>query len=296
MLTVNSEIPQNDTDSRGRDYETPLLQAHFARIAKRLEAEGEAARSFDQGTNRGQIREAFIRELLSHNTSPFSGIGTGEIIHSGSTKEKRRRQLDVVIHNNRYPKISLATGIDLFFIETVSSFVEIKSRLTKAHIRQAAVVSKEIKANAQIEEQRFNPTGMVRRPRPYSFVFAYDGPAKITTTLNWMKEISSEDEYNIDGLKGVDGDSRDYFDHLFIDGVFILGRGFVCLDSLPFESRLQAARRTGISINADHIWVHGEDNELIFLWILINVLSEKYHWNNIELGEYLGIINFGLSD
>ena len=133
-------------------------------------------------------------------------------------------------------------------------------------------------------------------PRPYSFVFAYDGPAKTATILNWMKEVSSEDEYNIDALKVAEGDERDYFNHLFIDGVFVLGTGFVCLDSLPFESRLHAAHRMGISITTDHVWVYGEDNELIFLWILINVLAEKYHWNNIDLGEYLGIMNFSLTD
>ena len=293
---MNLESVSDDRNSRSRHYEIPLLQTHFARIAKRLVAEGEAARSFDQGTNRGQIREAFIRELLSLNTSEFAGIGTGEIFHSGSTTKKPRRQLDVVIHNNRYPKISMATGIDLFFIETVSSFVEIKSRLTKEHIRQAASATKEIKANARLKKQRFNPTGIIHRPRPYSFIFAYDGPAKMATTFNWMKEVSLEDEYNIKGLKDADGDSRRYFNHLFIDGVFVLGRGFVYLDSLPTESRLQAARRMGFSITADHIWVCGEDNELLLLWMLINLLCEQYHWNDLNLTEYLGMFNFFVSD
>ena len=98
-----------------------LIQVHFARIARKLQAEGEAAKSFDHGTNRGTIREAFIREFLSHNTSPLTGIGTGEIIHADSKPNERRNQIDVVIHSNRYPKVSLATGTDLFFAETVSS-------------------------------------------------------------------------------------------------------------------------------------------------------------------------------
>ena len=276
-------------------YEVPLLQEHFERIGRRLAAEGEAAISFDQGTNRGQIREAFIRELLSHNTSPLTGIGTGEIIHPGSRTDQRRRQLDVVIHNNRYPKISMATGIDLFFIETVSSFVEIKSRLRKDHIRQAALVAKEIKAHVQLDGQHFNPNGMVDNPRPYSFVFAYDGPANIETLLSWMKEISSEDDYGLDRLRSTDGSRREYFNHLFVDGVFVLGKGFVCLDSLPFESRLQAASRHNRPMTRDHIWVYATDSELILLWMLINVLGENYHWNSIEFGSYLGIPNFVLS-
>ena len=294
-LLLNNCYDRNGIIHMIGDYEIPLLKAHFGRISQRLAAEGEVARSFEQGTNRGQIREAFVRELLSLNTSPLTGIGTGEIINTGSAVGLPRRQIDVVVHNNRYPKVSLATGIDLFFVETVSSFVEVKSCLRMDHIRSTAVSTKEIKAHAHLDEQRFNPSGIIK-PRPYSFLFAYDGPAKISTILRWMKEISSEDEYNIDGLKASGGESRGYFNHLFIDGVFVLGKGFVCLDSLPFGSCLEAASISGASVTTDHVWVYGTENELILLWILINELSEKYLWNNFELGEYIDFLSMFLSD
>jgi len=281
---------QSDDSQGEANYHLPLLQAHFARIARRLEAEGKAAKSFHNPTNRGQIREAFIRELLLQNTSPLTGIGTGEIIHSGSVTGQSRRQLDIVIHNNRYPKISLATGIDLFFIETVSCFIEIKSRLRQEHIRQAALTSKEIMSHARLERQKFNPTGRVDKPRPYSFVFAYDGPSNIETVFKWMKEVSANGQYDIEGLVNTEADKRAYFKHLFIDGVFVLGKGYVFLDALPTESRLHAARQHGHSATSDHVWVYGTDNELVLLWTLINVISEKYHWNNINWGQYSGIL------
>lgn len=41
----------------------------------------------------------------------------------------------------------------MFFVETVSSFIEIKSNLTKDGIRQAATFSKRIKSNCVIQEQ-----------------------------------------------------------------------------------------------------------------------------------------------
>lgn len=273
-----------------------LIQVHFARVADRLKAEGNAAKLFDHGTNRGQIREAFIREFLACNTSPLTGIGTGEIIHSGSKSEDRRNQIDVIIHNNRYPKISLAAGIDLFFAETVSSFVEIKSNLTKNHLRDAARSTKNIKEHVGLLPQRFNPTGMVKKPRPYSFVFAYDGPTRIETVLNWMKEISTEDEFNLDELRNTPGENREYFNNLFIDGVFILGKGYVYLDVLPFGSALQSPGLHGKKISNAHIWVTGKEHELPLLWILVNELSEKYIWNNIDLTEYLGEFNSTLSE
>lgn len=272
-----------------------LIQAHFARIAKRLQAEGAAARSFDHGTNRGQIREAFIREFLRHNTSPLTGIGTGEIVHADSKSEDQRNQVDVVIHNNRYPKISLAAGIDLFFAETVSSFIEVKSYLKKDHLRKAAQTAKRIKQVVRVKHQNFNPRGMVGNPRPYSFVFSYDGPSRIETVLGWMKEIADEDDYGIRELRNTPAERRNYFNHFFIDGIFVLGRGYVCLDVLPFESVLQSTVQTGDTVSTEYIWIYEKENELPLLWILINELSERYLWNNISLVEYLGVFNRRIS-
>lgn len=285
-----------DQDSCVLDNKLSLIQSHFASVARRLHAEGAAARSFNQGTNRGQIREAFIREFLSHNTSPLTGIGTGEIIHAGSNPSDLRNQIDVVIHNNRYPKISLAVGVDLFIGETVSSFIEIKSYLKKEHIRNAAQVAKKVKGNLKIEPQRFNPIGVVRNPRPYSFVFAYDGPKNIKTVLKWMKEVSAEGEFNLDKLKSTSGKDREFYNHLFVDGVFVLGKGYVHLDVLPFESILEALALRGDDVPTDNIWIYAEENELPFLWILINELSERFLWNNINLTEYLGVISRTVSD
>ena len=108
-----------------------LFRSHFGRIQRRLKAEGKAAKSLYHGLSRGLIREAFVREFLSDNLSEFWGVGTGEIFHAEAKEGEPRNQIDVVIHNKRYPKLPLSADIDLFFIETVSSFIEIKSRLTK---------------------------------------------------------------------------------------------------------------------------------------------------------------------
>ena len=125
-----------------------LFQSHFERIRRRLEAEGNAARSFHHGMNRGLIREAFIREFLTENISGFWGVGTGEIFHGEASEEEARNQIDVVIHNKRYPKLPLSAGIDLFLVETVSATIEIKSSLTKNDVRKAAAVAKRIKPSA----------------------------------------------------------------------------------------------------------------------------------------------------
>ena len=272
-----------------------LLASHFERIRRRLEAEGDAARSFEHGLNRGQIREAFVREFLAQNISDSWGIGTGEIIHKDALPGERRPQIDVVVHNKKFPKLSLATGIDLFFIETVSSFIEVKSRLTKSELRKAAAVAKRIKTSAHFPPQRMNPTGLVETPRPYSLVFAYDGPKRIETVLNWLKEISQEDDYRLEALADTPPGERFFFNHNFVDGVFLLGRGYVTLDALPFASHVDRAIQKGMPVSPREIWVWGKEKELLILWALLNQINALLLWGEADLNSYIGDL-YGMID
>ncbi len=273
-----------------------FLASHFENIRRRLKAEGIAAKSFGHGLNRGLIREAFIREFLGQNISDIWGIGTGEIIHQESEVEERRNQIDVVIHNKRYPKLSLATGIDLFFVESVSSFIEIKSKLEKDDLRKTAATTKRIKSQANFPRQRLNPAGVVRKPRPYSFIFSYDGPKRIETVLGWMKEISEEDDYSIDSLREAAPNERHFFDHHFVDGVFILGRGFVLVDAFPTRSHIASAIEAGENVPPNSVWVWGKDKELLVLWAQLNEINKLLLWGEHDLLPYIGTIDLWLED
>ena len=188
-----------------------------------------------------------------------------------------------------YPKISVSSGIDLFLVETVSSFIEVKSTLRKEHLYSIAKATKAIKSSAQLQPHRFNPSGLVSNPRPYSFVFAYDGPKNIQTVLNWMKEVSSADDYGLDSLRQTHPSDRSFFDHTFIDGVFLLKRGFVLVDAQPFQSFLR--KHNSVDSVLDYIWIMHSEDELTMLWVLINSLNQLLLWNGFWFSEYLGKIN-----
>ena len=202
-----------------------------------------------------------------------------------------RPQIDVVVHNKKYPKLSFATGIDLFFIDSVSSFIEIKSRLTKVELRKAAATAKIVKGLANFPPQRLSPRGLVETPRPYSFVFAYEGPKRIETVLKWAKEISNENEYGLNDLKKTEPSQRSFFDHQFIDGIFVLGRGFIYLDALPFRSPIEHAIKAGIAIAPSEIWALSEEQELLMLWAMINEINARLLWGEADLNSYIGTIN-----
>ena len=265
-----------------------LLASHFSRIQRRLQAEGAAAKSFRHGLNRGQNREAFVREFLTQNISDLWEVGTGEIIHKDASPEEIGSQIDVVLHNKKYPKLSLATDVNLFFIESVSSFIEIKSCLREDDLRKTAATTKRIKSLAEFSPQRLSLAGLVKTPRPYSFVFAYEGPKRIETVLKWLKKISSEDEYGLSALKETEPGRRSFFDHRFIDGVFVLGRGFVTVDALPFKSQVEQAISQGRPAPPESVWVYGKNQELLVLWALINQINAHLLWSHEELTEYIG--------
>ena len=272
-------------------YNKTFLNSHFERIQRRLEAEGIAARSFDHGLNRGLIREAFIREFLADNISELWGVGTGEIIHKDAKPDTKRSQIDAVIYNKRYPKLPLAAGIDLFFSGTISSFIEIKSHLKKEDLRKTAITTQNIKQSANFAPQRLNPTGMIKNPRPYSFIFAYDGPRKISTVRKWMSALAKECDFGLADLAATDPNDRFFYNHSFVDGVFILGRGFVVVDALPFESKIGVAVDQGLNVSPRDVFYSGSDEELLMLWAIINQVNACLTWSVEDLNEYIGAMS-----
>ena len=273
-----------------------LLQYYFDRIQRRLLAEGEAANAFHHSLNRGQIREAFVREFLVQNISDSWGVGTGEIIDKTSTRSGKRPQIDVVLHNKTYPKLSLSTGIDLFFVETVSCFIEIKSRLKKEHISKIANDTKHIKRRVNHPPQRLSPLGTIKTPRPYSFVFAYDGPQRIETVLKWMRQASEEQPFRLDALRDTEPGSRAFFPHHFIDGIFVLGRGCVLVDGSPFKSLIARAIKKGLDVSEREIWYYSKEHELLMLWAYINQVNACLSWSVADLTSYVGTVPFLVDD
>ena len=260
---------------------TKILEAHFAASRARLVAEGAIANAYNHKGNIGSIREAFVRELLENCTSKFCSVGAGEIIHRDMTVDEKRNQMDVVLYNNRYPKIPGAGGVDMFFVEAVSATVEIKSRLTKKDIRQAAQASKRIKSYPQAPPQEFNPSRKVNKPRPYCFLFAYDAKVSIDKIGDWVGEILKEDGYGLEELVQTPWKERAFAFHSFLDGIFVLNKGYLLAECMPF-------RRTAndVEIYADQVWILSDQAELEMMWMALTAVSEGLLWNSFDVTGY----------
>ena len=249
-----------------------LLNDHFKRIQKILRAEGCAANSFSHGVNKGLIREAFIRGFLSNNIPANWGIGTGEIIHQDAATKETRPQIDAVIHDKNHPKLVLSGEIDLFFIETVSTIIEIKSKVDKEDLikaGQTAALMKHYALEANIRDRR-NRTQHQQLPYPYAFLVAYDGPKKLSTLHGWFESLSRTP--GPDGLCKLRNSHplNPRFNRKFIDGIFVLGKGFVVINALargPQSRKILGGDSSDPELPFAFL---GTDQELYLLWILIH--------------------------
>ena len=103
-------------------------------------------------------------------------------------------------------------------------------------------------------------------------------------------------EYGVEALRDKEPGSRAFFRHHFVDGVFLLGRGFVTLDSLPFKSQIEYAIEDGKTISPRAVWVWSREKELLMLWALINQINAYLLWGEADLTSYLGNIGMFIDD
>ena len=66
-----------------------------------------------------------------------------------------------------------------------------KTKLTKARLKTAIKTTQRIKAYPRNVTQKINPNGLVKNPRPYSFLVAFDG-CGVRTLVRWLTEAHEE--------------------------------------------------------------------------------------------------------
>ena len=81
------------------------------------------------------------------------------------------------------------------------------------------------------------------------------------------------------------------YNNLSLDGVYILNRGYVHIDTEPFQHGIKVKE-----LNPTYIWNYGKSDTLMMLWIYINYVTRMLSWNHFELTDYLPEIGRQLSD
>ena len=258
-----------------------FVQSYFADIEKTLLALSGVAGNAGHSVIKGSAREYFVKEFLSRHISPLWSVGSGEIIHRETRGPDRRNQIDAVIYNGQVPQFEYSPGCSAFLIEGVSAFIEVKTKLTRERLKTAIRATKRIKEYPRTVTQTLNPIGLIRNPRLYSFLVAFDG-CKIRTLVRWLNEAHEELGISFNELAATAPRERRNYSNPSIDGVFILNRGYVHLDAAPFISAIEEKEA-----HPEYIWQCGEEDTLMMLWIYINEVNKMLAWNQFTLPSYL---------
>jgi hypothetical protein len=192
-----------------------------------------------------------------------------------------------VIYKRNYPKLHFGGGISGFLIESVIATIEVKSVLTSQELENA------IKAARNSKQLLPNVVTSFRAgyipPKVLNYVVAYDGPASMSTVHGWINPI-----YNKLGIVQTDlpieDDKRIQTPSESIDGVFILHKGFLYFENVPYgvsntEHRLKNPRSK---------WIYSDtfEGNLLFLFMLLQAATANIEGRWLNPVPYLSRISF----
>jgi len=248
-----------------------LLKAHMDGVEQVLLAMSQIAGNTGHPVHKGTAREAFIKEFLLGHLSERVGIGNGEIIDANSKPNEKRNQIDIVLYKRDYPKINFATDIQGFLAESVVATIEIKSKLTFDELKMAVQAAHNVKSLQRNIITAFSDG--FQSPSILSFVVAYDGPASMDTVYEWLAPIHNDLGINYPSMC-MPSELHASVAIPSLDGIFVLGKGFILFDNTPLSfqevANLRAKCPDGKWIFADI----GSGNVLILFLLLTYAISE----------------------
>lgn len=98
-----------------------------------LHKEAMQAGLLGHGSSVGAAHEFFVKRVLKSVLPKSIHIGSG-IVFAG---DKRSKQIDVVLYDDRFPVLEIEDGFGLYFAEGVIATIEIKSTMTITELRRS---------------------------------------------------------------------------------------------------------------------------------------------------------------
>ena len=209
------------------------LEDSLLRLCQQLQASdmAEAARA-------PALRAALQRELLEPLFGAEWLITRGEVIASSSQPGDRRPVFDLLLCQRNAPLLRSGAGggPTRVLAEAVVSAITVVPVLDEAAVQRAVQAACELKALPrqvllpQDGHGQGSPIGQGLPAIPCQLL-AFDGPAHMAAVHGWLKRA-----YHDQGITEADlpptGDERVLQASPGLDGVFVLGRGFLNFDNV----------------------------------------------------------------
>lgn len=255
-----------------------MLKSHMDAKEDSLIAISKVPASAGHPLHKGTPREAFIKEFLIDHLPASVSLGAGEIIDASSLPGQPRSQFDIVIYKKNYPKLDFGGGVTCFLIESVVATIEVKSTLTQADMNQAIRAAQYAKSLKPNFVNSFT-SGYIP-PSVLNFVVSYDGPASIQTVYKWITNMHGTNVPNLS-----QGEDRFRTPSPSVDGIFVLHKGFIYFDNIPYgfadnQTRAQNPNMKWINCNT-------KTGNLLLLFMLILNATANVDGRWLDAAPYL---------
>ena len=270
-----------------------MLRSHFSAIENTLLANYQVTAGAGHSVHKGTPREVLVRDFLAGHLAEAVSIGTGEIIDAKSRPNKRRNQHDIVIYRKTYPKLVFGGGINAYLAEAVVATIEVKSTLTSEELRTSIIAARNAK---QLERNLVTSfSAGYQPPAILNYVVAYNGPSTMRTVALWLESIHGKEGIAFPTLP-LDQTQRQRTPSPSVDGVLVLGKGFLYFDNFPLSFVRQEERQNHPNLR----WVSadspGDALFSFFLFLTTAISGINGSWLNplpyVAQEEFTGI-SFG---
>ncbi len=259
-----------------------MIQSHLAAIEQLIIALSKIQNNAGHSLHKGTPREVFIKNFLEKHLGSTVSFGTGEIIDKNSKPKESRNQHDIVIFRNEFPKLDFQGGITAFLAESVIATIEVKSLLVEDEFKKAfisAMRCKEMERNFHEGIKMWHSP-----PKILNYIVAYDGPQQMQTIYGWIKSIESELQIAYQEMPAT-REERVNVSSPGIDGVFILGKGFIHFDNFVISHVNPKDRQDNPSMK--WIFTELEVGNLLLLFLNLSQIICSYPQKAIQLIPYM---------
>jgi len=215
------------------------------------------------------------------------------VIDANSKPGERRNQMDVVVYRREYPKLDFGGDVTCFLSESVVATIEVKSTLDKNGIQQAVAAARRLKQSPRHASSIMQIGAPATVPK--CLIVAFDGPSSMNTVHSWIEHSHRDEGVGIPRLP-LTGMERLGVASPGLDGVFVLGKGFVHFDNLQFGYIPDEFRAE----HPEAKWVfHScEEHNLLVLFLLLastmgNLPLEVFNPASYAIGTQLHDLSMG---
>jgi len=220
-----------------------LVKAHLDSLEQELLVQSPKALTARHMGNRGKAREDFINRFLEKHIGQDLAIANGEIFDAETKVGSEANEIDIIIYDRRYPKLSVSDRVSAIMVDAVHATIEVKSKLTKRKLLGALDV---ISALSELKCIASAP-----KPWPFYYVVAYSCDTTIDTVFDWVCKS------NIGNLAGI--------------CICILGKGLIASNWPAVQIQTVQQQRQSKINNGEWLIHEGKSGNLYTLFYFLNV-------------------------